>query len=286
MINTTYDTYTFKSGAHEQEKYKLFYHACDNPVCSCNDLNIIFHEFNEDIEDYEEYQSDYEITVDIYKKTLMSSDVDRRADINFGKAFINDLDENDYSHLAGFFLDSKCHLIENHDMSDVEYNFPENTNRGALSFYNSIFKFGAYYYIDVDDKKFKLNDYHCLQPKCPCTDVYIDFSRRIQTDEKVEYGKELISYKVDYKKKTWTFIAEKGLEGIDRDQCMKKILSEVPNYFEILEKRGRQLKKLYEHNQKALCEQQPIIETIAKSSIGRNDPCPCGSGKKYKKCCG
>ena len=22
------------------------------------------------------------------------------------------------------------------------------------------------------------------------------------------------------------------------------------------------------------------------NKIGRNDPCPCGSGKKYKKCCG
>ena len=22
-----------------------------------------------------------------------------------------------------------------------------------------------------------------------------------------------------------------------------------------------------------------------KQKIGRNDPCPCGSGKKYKKCC-
>jgi uncharacterized protein len=22
------------------------------------------------------------------------------------------------------------------------------------------------------------------------------------------------------------------------------------------------------------------------ANIGRNDPCPCGSGKKYKKCCG
>lgn len=22
------------------------------------------------------------------------------------------------------------------------------------------------------------------------------------------------------------------------------------------------------------------------TKIGRNDPCPCGSGKKYKKCCG
>jgi preprotein translocase subunit SecA len=20
--------------------------------------------------------------------------------------------------------------------------------------------------------------------------------------------------------------------------------------------------------------------------VGRNDPCPCGSGKKYKQCCG
>ncbi|OHD05224.1 UPF0149 family protein [Sphingopyxis sp. RIFCSPHIGHO2_12_FULL_65_19] len=23
-----------------------------------------------------------------------------------------------------------------------------------------------------------------------------------------------------------------------------------------------------------------------RSKVGRNDPCPCGSGKKYKKCCG
>ncbi|MGB1398058.1 MAG: SEC-C metal-binding domain-containing protein, partial [Planctomycetota bacterium] len=25
--------------------------------------------------------------------------------------------------------------------------------------------------------------------------------------------------------------------------------------------------------------------TRAAAKIGRNDPCPCGSGKKYKKCC-
>ena len=24
---------------------------------------------------------------------------------------------------------------------------------------------------------------------------------------------------------------------------------------------------------------------IAPPKVGRNDPCPCGSGKKYKKCC-
>ena len=25
---------------------------------------------------------------------------------------------------------------------------------------------------------------------------------------------------------------------------------------------------------------------LRQEKIGRNDPCPCGSGKKYKKCCG
>jgi preprotein translocase subunit SecA len=29
---------------------------------------------------------------------------------------------------------------------------------------------------------------------------------------------------------------------------------------------------------------QQVVRGSAK--IGRNDPCPCGSGKKYKKCCG
>ena len=28
---------------------------------------------------------------------------------------------------------------------------------------------------------------------------------------------------------------------------------------------------------------QPV-RTIPR--VGRNDPCPCGSGKKYKRCCG
>ena len=27
---------------------------------------------------------------------------------------------------------------------------------------------------------------------------------------------------------------------------------------------------------------QPII---SKKAVGRNEPCPCGSGKKFKKCC-
>ncbi|MDP9264110.1 MAG: SEC-C metal-binding domain-containing protein, partial [Acidobacteriota bacterium] len=32
---------------------------------------------------------------------------------------------------------------------------------------------------------------------------------------------------------------------------------------------------------------QPVQQVVRSGAkVGRNDPCPCGSGKKYKKCCG
>ena len=38
---------------------------------------------------------------------------------------------------------------------------------------------------------------------------------------------------------------------------------------------------------KELYKEQKSSTTIVKDKkIGRNDPCPCGSGKKYKYCCG
>ena len=37
------------------------------------------------------------------------------------------------------------------------------------------------------------------------------------------------------------------------------------------------------NNSKEEKKSSPIIN---KDKVGRNDPCPCGSGKKYKKCCG
>ena len=42
-----------------------------------------------------------------------------------------------------------------------------------------------------------------------------------------------------------------------------------------------------EETRKRLYKEQKASGTIRKpKKIGRNDPCPCGSGKKYKHCCG
>jgi len=38
-----------------------------------------------------------------------------------------------------------------------------------------------------------------------------------------------------------------------------------------------------EVRQESAAPQKPVVNT--GPSVGRNDPCPCGSGKKFKKCC-
>ena len=54
-------------------------------------------------------------------------------------------------------------------------------------------------------------------------------------------------------------------------------LYELPQWDEIFDKEKKH----------ALYLEQKKSGTIVKGKkIGRNDPCPCGSGKKYKQCCG
>jgi hypothetical protein len=56
-------------------------------------------------------------------------------------------------------------------------------------------------------------------------------------------------------------------------------------------RRAEQMEQEGEERRRAAQQSQPSMpkrETIVRNErkVGRNEPCPCGSGKKYKKCCG
>ncbi|MDD6101900.1 MAG: SEC-C metal-binding domain-containing protein [Clostridiales bacterium] len=60
-------------------------------------------------------------------------------------------------------------------------------------------------------------------------------------------------------------------------ECEAEWLYELPQWDALLTKERR----------KALYLEQKKSNTIIKpKKVGRNDPCPCGSGRKYKQCCG
>jgi preprotein translocase subunit SecA len=67
-----------------------------------------------------------------------------------------------------------------------------------------------------------------------------------------------------------------------RDDTVRDILSVVPR--EKAEERKQVYKIAGTTGGDGTLKKKPVVNKEAK--VGRNDPCPCGSGKKYKKCCG
>jgi len=65
----------------------------------------------------------------------------------------------------------------------------------------------------------------------------------------------------------------------------RNIATSVDDLEEAFQRRKR--KELEQARMAGAGEYQPVQQVVrGTAKIGRNDPCPCGSGKKYKKCCG
>ncbi len=94
---------------------------------------------------------------------------------------------------------------------------------------------------------------------------------------------------VEYKKETYRMFQDL-LHFINREVVYNiyKVGLEVKTAPSLIERRGVQLsapaKDADNRNQPADIKAKP--RTAEGAKVGRNDPCPCGSGKKYKKCCG
>jgi len=84
-----------------------------------------------------------------------------------------------------------------------------------------------------------------------------------------------------YKKKKWEPI-EKSSLSLNLNAIRAAIESQFPNIYNLLQERHAKLKSIYAHCKKG---HYAIKQKFIPSKIGRNDPCPCGSGMKYKKCC-
>lgn len=84
------------------------------------------------------------------------------------------------------------------------------------------------------------------------------------------------------------------IEEMDADTQVKIEIDVEKLYYNMVEAKAEWLYEMPEwdhiltpERRKELFREQKKSGTIVKEKkIGRNDPCPCGSGKKYKYCCG
>ena len=87
---------------------------------------------------------------------------------------------------------------------------------------------------------------------------------------------------------------ENPIETMDEDTEVKIEIDPEKLYYNMVAAKANWLYELpawdnilSEERRKELYKEQKASGTVRKAKkIFPNDPCPCGSGKKYKKCCG
>lgn len=87
---------------------------------------------------------------------------------------------------------------------------------------------------------------------------------------------------------------EIDMDSLDKDSVVKLAIDFEKLFYNMLDAKAEWLYELPQWESILSAEKRKEIKKeynkskiyINENPIGRNDPCPCGSGKKYKKCCG
>lgn len=131
---------------------------------------------------------------------------------------------------------------------------------------------------------------------------YETFNKIFDNPDAVENAKECVEFFLNNDKFSANIIKRVAERHENFMDVVNKLLGTNYTFDELLEKyKSRYLEnKIFSsttvlYKSKAFSKtlgiieeevEKPALEGIDLSKVGRNDPCPCGSGKKFKKCCG
>jgi hypothetical protein len=130
-----------------------------------------------------------------------------------------------------------------------------------------------------------LGDAYCVDPRCDCHRVLWTVVAMAKEDR--DMVRQLGTVVYDFRRRQPAVQA--AVTGVDPDQLLYTVLMALRSFPGVIDahaERYRRLRQLLI----PLIQRQRRENDAGKASLtreaGRNDPCPCGSGKKYKKCHG
>jgi hypothetical protein len=263
--------------SHEgrEEQYECLWHACENPACTCAQITLeLYRPYGRDQDAAATEPPPRSVEID-----LITSDIvrDKNRKDSFAKTFIKQLDEGDFELLRKIHFAYKNELTRAtpDDAIEPSFDYDAIESEGTMYAYNEVLPHGDQLIFFMGDKRFVIIDMHCLIPKCSCTEtiLMIGHSEDDSTPE--------IDISVDFKKKTWQLLESKN-NRLSLESARSAIEEQIPDLYQQLRDRQARLKSIYKHCRRKNYRPEP---RITSDKIGRNDPCFCGSGKKYKKCC-
>jgi hypothetical protein len=258
---------------------------CNNLECDCNNATLEFTEIDETGASLPG-QIQFYFILNLQNWTEDEKIVRSELCQSFVDEFINDLSEEMKNELKESVKYNK-EKAKQAAKFDISLN---NINEGRLVSYAEVFSHsgsitcgGHGYGFGFDDtnESYVIDDLYCIDPICKCNLANLVF---LKVDKKTNEVSDKFVAILDFN--NGVKIEDNTLPEKYAKKIFDSWLKSDPDAIYVLKERYGEIKEMGEKIVEKHTGQKRIFSQAKNVKIGRNEPCPCGSGKKYKKCCG
>ena len=252
---------------------------CCEPACDCGEIDFTC---------IEPGKPDLKFTLDtLAQQVLIQPDVVMTAEErSLAEAVVAELQESNWKELFGLVFLTKVDAIDQVDAAKLNIESPIKIEMGdgGLVAFTEIFPYGHLSGVESGGSSWLVEDLYCVDPDCKCHEVVLTFIPE-GADRADEDKFPTVIYDYKRRKLGRVLFGVPAGQGTFKD-LVAKLREQHPTFDLTVENRHLKLRLLY---MRCLNERGGLPEDaddgFAKPDVGRNDPCPCGSGKKYKRCC-
>jgi SEC-C motif-containing protein len=268
----------FTSSQEFPDIYNVTYATCDGVFCTCKEMRLMF------LKKYS--KKPYYLTIDFENLSIVRVSGTSENQL-FTKTFKKEITTPDWDLLFQIFQSIKYEYTEayNENTDELPDFNQKKIEEGQLQGYPEIFYWDRNLHFSIDDNIYFAYDQYCLKNKCDCKEVAVQF---FGTKNRKNLFKKYNEPGIRFNYETDTWKIEKNPKYLPHchEVLVNKLKHEFPNILNIFKERHKKLNKMYRRFLKQTKFEPEIKNQEIKTKVGRNQACPCGSGKKYKKCCG
>lgn len=294
--------FTLEHALFAGKTFLAAFRICGNPCCPCGVIGFLCQ-----IEGAPEQTIRFDL--DVFERRLNTKVQRAPEGVALGHAFIAETQPEDWQWLGNLFLASKRHQMETMELDTLDAYLPGEVmaGDGTMVGYAEIFPWAEMFEFTLDGQRWVVDDQYCVRPGCACAETVLSFFCLSDAGRPSPKRRRcLIALFYDYR--AGTFKVEQVRRGSPPPDLLVPALRAAHSGLTVnLARRHGQLKQISRRlwpksglrseevssflpaDGPVANESRPSASAISsppRAKVGRNDPCPCGSGKKYKKCCG
>ncbi len=277
---------TSDSGA--PERHVVAFGCCGNPACDCRVLEFWLRPLSDSGASGQTRHLQLDIEAQQVRCTLPAEDIDRQLARELASRFTAE----DWALAAQLYRSDKADHSEPEDADDLEAAFPGEVlaDSSMMMQYQEVFPNARTICFETAGSSWVVFERYCTGPDCSCQEVHLDIAKvpgNIARQPHVVVQEKAVA-SVSYNYATGAIDVRKAAPpGWPSALDLFAALHAANPELEVrLRRRQRVLRQLHRNAKRAQNARTPAQARRPPTKVGRNEPCPCGSGKKYKHCCG